>query len=110
MRSCHPIDSLRQPKYPRPTPTPIRDGVRPCPNAFATSLQAIVSVLAGVLLDWFDPALGISLKPLGDGFIKLIEMLIAPVVSITIAAGNGMAEADGKTRKVRTGRSYRVFI
>jgi aerobic C4-dicarboxylate transport protein len=47
----------------------------------------LVAVLAGVLVGSFAPATGVALKPLGDGFIKLIRMLVGPIVFCTIVQG-----------------------
>ena len=41
-------------------------------------VQVLVAVTIGVLLGHFNPGLGADMKPLGDGFIKLIKMIIAP--------------------------------
>ncbi|MDB5732369.1 MAG: dicarboxylate/amino acid:cation symporter, partial [Variovorax sp.] len=43
-------------------------------------LQVIVAVVLGVLLGYFYPTAGEAMKPLGDAFIKLIKMLIAPII------------------------------
>ena len=40
--------------------------------------QVIVAIIIGVLLGYFYPAIGEAMKPFGDGFIKLIKMIIAP--------------------------------
>ena len=50
-------------------------------------LQVLVAVGLGILIGYFFPATGKSLKPLGDGFIKLIKMLIAPIVFCTVVNG-----------------------
>ncbi len=50
-------------------------------------LQVIVAVVCGALLGHFHPAVGTTLKPLGDGFIKLVKMLIAPIVFSTVVTG-----------------------
>jgi aerobic C4-dicarboxylate transport protein len=50
-------------------------------------VQVLVAIAIGVLLGWLRPALGIQMKPLGDGFVKLIKMLIAPIVFTTVAVG-----------------------
>jgi len=44
-------------------------------------------VVAGVALGHFFPALGAEMKPLGDGFIKLIKMMIAPIIFCTVVIG-----------------------
>jgi aerobic C4-dicarboxylate transport protein len=49
--------------------------------------QVICAVIAGVLLGHFYPALGAEMKPLGDGFIKLIKMMIAPIIFCTVVIG-----------------------
>ena len=46
-----------------------------------------VGIVAGVLLGAFNPAAGEAMKPLGDGFIKLIRMMIVPVVFFTVVVG-----------------------
>lgn len=50
-------------------------------------VQVLAAIVAGALLGHFWPELGISLKPLGDGFIKLVKMIIAPVIFLTVASG-----------------------
>jgi aerobic C4-dicarboxylate transport protein len=47
----------------------------------------LVAIVAGVLIGYFWPATGESLKPLGDGFIKLIRMIIAPIIFCTVVLG-----------------------
>ena len=43
--------------------------------------------MVGVLLGYFEPAYGAAMKPFGDAFIKLIKMIIAPVIFLTIVTG-----------------------
>ena len=50
-------------------------------------VQVLAAILAGILLGHFHPTLGAQMKPLGDGFIKLIKMLLAPVIFGTIVVG-----------------------
>jgi aerobic C4-dicarboxylate transport protein len=50
-------------------------------------VQVLVAVVLGALLGHFWPHAGESLKPLGDGFIKLIKMMVAPVVFTTVVTG-----------------------
>jgi len=56
---------------------------------FAHSLyaQVLVGVALGALLGFLNPSLGAAMKPLGDGFIKLVKMLIAPIVFTTVVTG-----------------------
>ncbi|MFC3161439.1 cation:dicarboxylate symporter family transporter [Chryseobacterium arachidis] len=49
--------------------------------------QVIIAIIAGILLGKFYPELGEKMKPLGDGFIKLVKMIIAPVIFITLTLG-----------------------
>jgi aerobic C4-dicarboxylate transport protein len=50
-------------------------------------VQVLFAIVLGVLVGVFYPKLGVDLKPLGDGFIKLIKMIIAPVIFCTVVAG-----------------------
>ena len=49
--------------------------------------QVIVAIVAGVFIGHFYPRLGEDMKPLGDGFIKLIKMMIAPIIFCTVVVG-----------------------
>ncbi|MEF2162617.1 cation:dicarboxylate symporter family transporter, partial [Pseudomonas aeruginosa] len=64
-------------------------GTRPKKKPIYTSLffQLIVAIVAGILVGWIWPDLGSALKPLADGFIKLIKMLIAPIIFCTVVLG-----------------------
>jgi aerobic C4-dicarboxylate transport protein len=50
-------------------------------------VQVITAIIIGVLLGHFWPATGEAMKPLGDGFIKLIKMIIAPIIFCTVVVG-----------------------
>ena len=50
-------------------------------------VQVLVGIFAGVLLGYYVPETGARMRPLGDGFIKLIRMLIAPIVFCTVVVG-----------------------
>ena len=50
-------------------------------------VQVVAAIVAGALLGHFEPAFAEQLKPLGDGFIKLVKMIITPVVFLTIVTG-----------------------
>jgi len=50
-------------------------------------IQVLAAIAAGILLGHFYPELGAQLKPLGDAFIKLVKMIIAPVIFLTVATG-----------------------
>lgn len=49
--------------------------------------QVVFAIILGVLLGYFEPAYGAAMKPFGDAFIKLIKMIIAPVIFLTIVTG-----------------------
>ena len=63
--------------------------MRPAGKPLYKSLyfQVIVAIVIGVLLGHFYPATGEAMKPLGDGFIKLIKMIIAPIIFCTVVVG-----------------------
>ena len=49
--------------------------------------QVITAIIVGVLIGHFYPQTGEAMKPLGDGFIKLIKMIIAPIIFCTVVVG-----------------------
>ncbi|WP_148058756.1 cation:dicarboxylate symporter family transporter, partial [Pseudomonas protegens] len=49
--------------------------------------QVIVAIASGILLGHFYPQTGVALKPPGDGFIKLIKMVIAPIIFCAVVSG-----------------------
>jgi aerobic C4-dicarboxylate transport protein len=50
-------------------------------------VQVIVAIVLGILLGHFYPSIGADFKPLGDAFIKLVKMIIAPVIFLTVVTG-----------------------
>jgi len=62
---------------------------QPVSKPFYKSLyfQVITAIVIGVLLGHFYPETGAAMKPLGDGFIKLIKMIIAPIIFCTVVVG-----------------------
>lgn len=60
-------------------------------------VQVLIAITLGILLGALAPDLGIQMKPLGDAFIKLIKMLIAPIIFTTVVAG---IAAMGDLKKV----------
>ncbi len=50
-------------------------------------IQVLIAIALGILIGHFYPGLGKALKPLGDGFISLIKMMIAPVIFCTVVHG-----------------------
>lgn len=49
--------------------------------------QVFIATLAGIVLSVFWPSLGEQMKPLGDGFIRLVKMIIAPIIFCTVVHG-----------------------
>lgn len=49
--------------------------------------QVVIAIFIGILLGRYYPDIAVSLKPLGDGFLKLIKMMIAPIIFCTIVTG-----------------------
>jgi len=49
--------------------------------------QVLAAIAAGILLGHFYPQIGASMQPLGDAFIKLVRMVIAPVIFLTVTTG-----------------------
>lgn len=62
--------------------------------------QVIIAILIGVALGHFYPELGIALKPFGDGFLKLIKMIIAPLIFCSIVLGIAGMEDIKKVGKL----------
>jgi aerobic C4-dicarboxylate transport protein len=50
-------------------------------------LQVLIGIAAGIILGFVAPEKGAAMRPLGDGFIKLVKMLIAPIVFSTVVVG-----------------------
>jgi aerobic C4-dicarboxylate transport protein len=50
-------------------------------------LQVLVAIVMGACVGYFHPRFGIQLKPVGDGFLKLIRMVVAPIIFTTVVLG-----------------------
>ncbi|HEV7272114.1 dicarboxylate/amino acid:cation symporter [Pseudoxanthomonas sp.] len=73
--------------------------------------QVIVAIVLGALLGHFEPALAESMKPLGDAFIKLVKMIIAPVIFLTIVTGiAGMTHLRTVGRVFAKAMAYFLFF
>jgi aerobic C4-dicarboxylate transport protein len=53
----------------------------------ALYVQVLAAIAVGILLGFFEPELGAKMKPLGDAFIALVKMIIAPVIFLTVVVG-----------------------
>ncbi len=72
-------------------------------------IQVLMAIIVGVLLGYFYPSLGEQMKPLGDGFIGLIKMIIAPVIFITITVGIASMSDMKKVGRV-AGKAFIYFL
>ncbi len=71
----------------------------------------LVAIFAGVLLGHFAPTTGEAMKPIGDAFIKLVKMIIAPVIFLTIVTGiAGMRDLASVGRVAGKAFAYFVFF
>ena len=71
--------------------------------------QVIFAVIAGISVGFFFPEFGSSLKPLGDAFVALVKMIIAPVIFLTVATGLGGMSNVGKIGSV-FGKALAYFV
>ncbi len=72
-------------------------------------VQVITAIALGIAVGFVAPDAGVALQPLGDGFIKLVKMIIAPVIFLTIAtgiAGMGQVGAVGRV----AGKAFAYFL
>jgi aerobic C4-dicarboxylate transport protein len=91
-----------------PAPT-----VQTKPTPFHTQLytQVLTAIVLGALVGHFWPETGAALKPLGDGFIKLVKMVIAPVIFLTLVSGiAGMRELRTVGRVAAKAFGYFLFF
>jgi aerobic C4-dicarboxylate transport protein len=72
-------------------------------------VQVLIAITAGVLLGHFAPATGEAMKPIGDAFIKLVKMIIAPVIFLTIVTGIAGMRDLGAVGRV-AGKAFAYFL
>jgi len=68
----------------------------------------LIAVVLGIVIGGFFPELGKSLKPLGDGFIKLVKMMIAPIIFCTVV--HGVASMSDMRKLGRVGVKTLVYF
>jgi aerobic C4-dicarboxylate transport protein len=78
----------------------VRHQARRRPLYGSLYLQVLAAIVAGGLLGYFDPTLGAQLGPLGEAFVKLVKMIIAPVIFLTIVTGIGRMGDLARVRQV----------
>ncbi|TZG26289.1 dicarboxylate/amino acid:cation symporter [Sphingomonas montanisoli] len=71
--------------------------------------QVLVAIALGIALGHFAPDIGSSLKPLGDAFIKLVKMIIAPVIFLTVVTGIAGLGHLGDLGRV-AGKTFGYFL
>ena len=71
-------------------------------------VQVLFAIVVGAILGHFDPGLATKMKPLGDGFVALIRMVIAPIIFCTVVAG--IAGAGGLKGLGRTGLVTLIYF
>ena len=72
-------------------------------------VQVLIAIAAGAVVGHFWPAHGEALKPLGDAFIKLVKMIIAPVIFLTIVTGIAGMKELGSVGRV-AGKAFAYFL
>jgi aerobic C4-dicarboxylate transport protein len=72
-------------------------------------VQVIAAIAAGILLGYFRPETGQDMKPLGDAFIRLVKMIIAPVIFLTVATGIAGMRDLGSVGRVAA-RTFAYFL
>ena len=71
--------------------------------------QVLVAIVAGALIGYLWPQTGAALKPLGDAFIKLVKMIIAPVIFLTVTTGIAGMRDLGRVGAV-AGKAMAYFV
>src|ERR1700676_4490442 len=71
-------------------------------------VQVLIAIALGILIGYFYPNFGKALKPLGDGFIALIKMMIAPVIFCTVV--HGISSMGDLKRVGRVGLKTLVYF
>ncbi|MBN9433827.1 MAG: dicarboxylate/amino acid:cation symporter [Bosea sp.] len=71
--------------------------------------QVLTAIALGIALGHFYPEIGTALKPLGDAFIKLVKMIIAPVIFLTVTTGIASMHDLRKVGRV-VGKAMAYFI
>ena len=92
-----------------PTTAPL--AAKPLPFYRQLYFQVVVAIVLGAILGHCEPAFAESLKPLGDAFIKLVKMIIAPVIFLTIVTGiAGMTHLRTVGRVFAKSMAYFLFF
>ena len=71
-------------------------------------VQVLIAVALGIALGYFAPDLGKQMKPFGDAFIKLVKMLIAPIIFLTVV--HGIASMSDMRKVGRVGLKAIIYF
>jgi aerobic C4-dicarboxylate transport protein len=71
-------------------------------------IQVLTAIAIGILLGYFYPGVGEQMKPLGDGFVKLIKMMIAPIIFCTVV--HGIASMEDMKKVGRVGLKALIYF
>ena len=71
-------------------------------------VQVLFAIILGIVIGWLKPDLGKELKPLGDGFIVLIKMMIAPIIFCTVV--HGISSMGDLKRVGRVGLKAMIYF
>src|SRR6202023_2123542 len=63
-------------------------------------IQVLIAIALGIVIGHYFPKTGVAMKPLGDAFIALIKMMIAPVIFCTVVHGIGSMRDLSKVGRV----------
>lgn len=89
--------------------SPPRDGIAR-PRWYAQLyVQVLVAIALGIALGALAPAWGAAMKPLGDAFIQLVKMIIAPVIFLTVVTGIAGMSGVGAIGRV-AGKAFAYFL
>jgi aerobic C4-dicarboxylate transport protein len=69
-----------------PDPSPAAEKGAPTTRS-TLYFQVLIGIVLGGVLGWLKPEWGVALKPLGDGFVNLVKMLIGPIIFTTVVVG-----------------------
>ena len=79
---------------------PTMAGAAPKPLYTQLYFQVLIGVLLGVILGLLWPTYGAAMKPLGDAFIAIVKMIIAPVIFVTVTLGLGRLKQGNEAGSV----------
>src|SRR5262249_10021075 len=81
---------------------------RPRPWYAVLYIQVLIAIAIGIVLGYYFPKTGTAMKPLGDAFIALIRMMIAPIIFCTVV--HGIASMSDLAKVGRVGLKALVYF